>query len=295
LSTWFPSVLRVLVGDNEDVAAGRVLVELDPADYRARLDQALAAGAQADAQMAQARAQQAVFAAQLEQARANRDVARAKADDAAKDLRRYRGLSGANAGAVSRQQLDTSQTGSVTANAQTRAAEKSVAAAAAEIGYAQSLIQAAAAATKIAAAQTEQARLTLSYTEVKASVAGRIAEKTVAEGNVVQAGTALMAVVPREVYITANFKETQLDHLRRGQPVEVRIDAYPEVRLTGRVDSVQPATGAAFSVLPAENATGNWVKVVQRVPVKIVLDRLLDDPSVRPGPGMSVEVKVTVR
>ena len=104
-----------------------------------------------------------------------------------------------------------------------------------------------------------------------------------------------MAVVPREVYITANFKETQLAHMRRGQPVEIRVDAFPDMKLRGHVDSVQPAAGQAFSVLPPQNATGNWVKIVQRVPVKIVFDEISDDPERRLGPGMSVRVTVSVR
>ena len=104
-----------------------------------------------------------------------------------------------------------------------------------------------------------------------------------------------MAVVPRDVYVTANFKETQLARLRRGQPVEIHVDAYPDLKLRGHVDSVQPASGQAFSVLPAQNATGNWIKIVQRVPVKVVFDQIPQDPEHRLGPGMSVEVKVTVR
>jgi membrane fusion protein (multidrug efflux system) len=105
----------------------------------------------------------------------------------------------------------------------------------------------------------------------------------------------LMAVVPRDVYVTANLKETQLDHVRRGQPVQITVDAYPELKLTGRVDSVEPATGQTFASLPAQNATGNWVKIVQRVPVKIVFDHLPDDPGQRLAPGMSVEVSIAVQ
>jgi membrane fusion protein, multidrug efflux system len=111
----------------------------------------------------------------------------------------------------------------------------------------------------------------------------------------VQPGFDLMAIVPRDVFVTANFKETQLARIRRGESVDVRIDAYPDLRLTARIDGIQAASGQAFSVLPAQNAAGNWVKVVQRVPVKIVFDRLPEDPQVRLAPGMSARVKVTVR
>ena len=105
----------------------------------------------------------------------------------------------------------------------------------------------------------------------------------------------LMAVVPRAVYVTANFKETQLAHLRRGQPVKIEVDSYPDLELRGRVDSVQPATGQVFDLLPSQNASGNWVKVIQRVPVKITFDSIPDDPDRRLAPGMSVTVTVSIR
>ena len=288
-------VTEVLVDDNQDVKAGQVIVKLDTADYQSRLDQATAALAQAQAQLAEAQAQQAVYAAQTEEARANLGTAQANATDAANQLGRYRKLKAANAGAVSAQQMDSTVTAATSTEAQLNAAEKAVAAAVAQQGYARSLLVAAQAGIGSANSQVAQAELTLSYTQIEARIDGRVASKTVAVGNVVNAGTPLMAIVPRNVYITANFKETQLNHMRRGQPVDIKIDAYPDLKLTGRVDSVQPATGQAFSTLPAENATGNWVKVVQRVPVKIVFDQLPDDPGRRLGPGMSVEVSVKVR
>jgi membrane fusion protein, multidrug efflux system len=288
-------VTQVLVDDNEDVKAGQVLVELDPADYQSRLDQAQAALAQAQAQLAEAQAQQAVYAALTDEARANLGTAQANSTDAANQLDRYRGLQAANAGAVSAQQMDSTVATATSTEAQLNAARQAVAAAVAQEGYARSLVVAAQAGIGSANSQVAQAELTLSYTRIEARIDGRVASKTVAVGNVVNAGTPLMAVVPRAVYITANFKETQLNLMRPGQPVEIKIDAYPSLKLTGRVDSVQPASGQAFSVLPAENATGNWVKVVQRVPVKIVFDHLPDNPGRRLGPGMSAEVSVKVR
>jgi len=140
----------------------------------------------------------------------------------------------------------------------------------------------------------EQAQLDLSYTRLSAPVAGHIAHKNVAVGDYVQIGQNLMALVPNDVWVTANFKETQLDHMRAGQPVEIDIDAYPERTFRGHVDSIQAGSGAVFALLPPENATGNYVKVVQRVPVKIVLD----DPSNARrllGPGMSVVPYVRIR
>jgi membrane fusion protein, multidrug efflux system len=288
-------VLRVLVNDNEDVAAGQVLVELDPTDFQNRLEQARASLAQAEAQLAEAEAQRSMVDAQREQARAGEGMAQANATNAAHDLQRFQQLSAADGGAVSRQQLDHASAEASGTAAQLQAAQKAVAAADAQLSHAAKQIDAARAAVKSAAIQVAQAELTLSYAHVAASVAGRVARKTVATGNYVQPGADLMAVVPRTVYVTANFKETQLTHLRRGQPVTVKIDSYPELKISGRVDSIQPATGQAFDLLPSQNAAGNWVKVVQRVPVKIVLDQIPNDPEHRLAPGMSAEVKVTVR
>jgi len=288
-------VVSVKVDDNQDVTAGQVLVELDPADYQARLDQARATGAQAEAQLAQARAQQVVYAAQVDEARASMGTAEANATDAANQLGRYQRLKAVNAGAVSGQQMDSAVTSASSTGAQLDAAGKAVAAAEAQLEYAKSLIGAAQAGIQSANAGVAQAALTLSYVHVLARIDGRVANKSVAEGNIVNAGAPLMAVVPRNVYVTANLKETQLNHLRPGQPVTIKVDAYPDMKLGGRVDSVEPASGQTFSALPAQNATGNWVKVVQRVQVKIVFDQIPDDPGQRLAPGMSVEVSAKVR
>ena len=191
--------------------------------------------------------------------------------------------------------MDGAEASFTSTAAQLNAAQKAVAAAQAQVEYSQSLVEAAEAGIASAKSQIAQAELTLSYTHVLARIDGRIANKTVAEGNVVSEGMPLMAVVPRNVYVTANLKETQLNHIKRGQPVSIKVDAYPELKLTGKVDSVEPASGQTFSSLPAQNATGNWVKVVQRVSVKIVFDRIPDDPDRRLAPGMSVEISAKVR
>ena len=288
-------VARVLVNDNQDVTAGQVLVELDTADFQNRLEQARAGQAQAEAQLAEAEAQRSVVEAQREQARAGEGVAAANATNAAHDLKRFQELRAASTGAVTPQQLDRAEAEAKSTAAQLRAAQKAVAAADAQRVHADKQVDAAQAAVKSAAAQVGQAELTLSYARVKARVDGRIARNTVAAGNYVQPGADLMGVVPRTVHVTANFKETQLREMRRGQPVKIKVDAYPDFELTGHVDSVQPATGQAFDVLPAQNAAGNWVKVVQRVPVKIVLDRIPNDPDRWLAPGMSVRASVRVR
>ncbi|PTY06334.1 hypothetical protein DB347_12955 [Opitutaceae bacterium EW11] len=288
-------ISKVLVNDNQDVVAGQTVVLLDPADYQARRDQAASALAQAEAAVAQARADESVRRAQLEQAKASRTAAEASRVQAQADVERYRKLHESGLGAVALEQVDRAEAAARTTAAQEDAAARAVAAAAAQVGFAQSQIEAAQAGVKSATAQLRQAELNLSYADVKARTSGRVAGRSAAEGNYVEPGMQLMAIVPRAVYVTANFKETQLDRMHPGQPVDVVVDAYPELKLHGRVDSIQPAAGQAFSVLPAQNATGNWVKVVQRVPVKIALDELPEEPYRRLGPGMSVSVRVSVR
>ncbi len=141
-----------------------------------------------------------------------------------------------------------------------------------------------------------QAELDLSYTEVKAHESGYVTRKTVEVGSYVQPGQALLAIVQPHVWVVANFKETQLTHMRSGQPVTVHVDAYPHLKLTGHVDSIQSGSGARFSLFPPENATGNYIKILQRVPVKIVFDDSSESgPTLALGPGMSVEPKVRVR
>ena len=143
-----------------------------------------------------------------------------------------------------------------------------------------------------AKAQREQAQLNLGYTVVKADQPGRVVQLSAAVGQYAQPGANLSMFVPDDIWIWANFKETQLDQMRPGQPVTIDIDAYPERTIRGHVASVQPGSGTAFSLLPAENATGNWVKIVQRVPVKVVMDNPPADVAL--GPGMSTEISVRV-
>jgi membrane fusion protein (multidrug efflux system) len=193
-------------------------------------------------------------------------AARATADNAAADLARYRA---SETGAVSRQSID----------AAVELARAQIAERAADLASAQ--------------ARVEQASLQLEYTRVHAAEAGRVTSKNVAPGDYVQMGQQLFALVPRRVWVTANFKETQLRRMRPGQPAVIHVDAYGR-DFRGRVDSVQAGSGAAFSLLPPENATGNYVKIVQRVPVKIVFEDEGVDAVVL-GPGMSAEPTVDVR
>ena len=285
-------IARVLVEDNQQVAAGQLLVELDPAYFQAQLDQAMANRTAAAGNLAQAKAQQAVVQANVEQARAEVGVAEANATNAARQLQRTQPL--VERQFASRQQLDNDVANARSTAANLVAAQKKLASAEAQLQAAASQIETAKANLKSAEAQEEQARLNLVYTRVVAPEAGRIAHKNVAVGDYVQLGQNLMALVPLKVWVTANFKETQLDYMRVGQPVEIRIDSYPDKVFHGHVDSFEAGSGAAFALLPPENATGNYVKVVQRVPVKIVFDTP-PDPHFPLGPGMSVVPNVKVR
>jgi membrane fusion protein (multidrug efflux system) len=285
-------VARVLVDDNQEVTAGQLMVELDPAYFQAKLDQAVANHAAATGSLEQAKAQEAAASANADQARAEVGVAEANATNAAKQLKRTEPL--VERQFASRQQLDNDLASARSTNSNLLASQKKLAAAEAQLQVAASQIDTAKANLKSAMAQEEQARLDLDYTRVVAPEAGRVAHKTVAGGDYVQVGQNLMALVPLRVWVTANFKETQLDHMRVGQPVEIRIDSYPDKVFHGHIDSFEAGSGTAFSLLPPENATGNYVKVVQRVPVKIVFDEP-PDPHFPLGPGMSVVPSVKVR
>jgi membrane fusion protein (multidrug efflux system) len=282
-------VTQVHVTDNQLVNEGEVVVELDQADFQARFDEAMASQDEARGRLAQARAQLTVAEAAAQQADADVVAARADADLAASDLARYRAT---RSGAVSQQAVDTASTAAVRSSAQVEVKKKAHAASLAQIELARAHIQAAEAAVETTGAAVEQARLQLSYTTLHAKLTGYVTNKNVMAGDWIQLGQTLFALVPRDVWVTANFKETQLRLMRPGQPVSIHVDAYDR-DFRGRVDSIEAGSGAFFSLLPPENATGNYVKVVQRVPVKIVFDEPTD--GVLLGPGMSVEPTVTVR
>jgi membrane fusion protein (multidrug efflux system) len=300
-------VQTVLVEDNQRVAAGQTVIEIDPRDQEARLAQAQAQRAQADAQVAQAQAQVTQNAAQVDVARAtyaqelsSEASYAAQATNAGRDFARYQALKQVNPAAVSSQQLDQAQAQASSTAAQREAASRQalgarsqIDAARAQIGAAQAQITAGQAQRANAEATIRSAQLDLGYTKVVAPEAGTVAQRSVAVGAYLNAGAQIMAIVPLRTWVTANFKETQLDLMRPGQPVSVHVDACPHADIEGHVDSIQRGSGQAFGVLPPENATGNFVKVVQRVPVKIVIDGAPRDCPL--GPGLSVEPKVRVR
>jgi membrane fusion protein (multidrug efflux system) len=286
-------VTRVLVNDNQLVGVNQPLVDIDSADVQTRVAQADAQRAQAQAQVDNARVQIAVNQAGYLGALADAKAAAAQADNAARDLARYLTLQRLNAAAVAQQQLDQAETQARQTAAQRDSAIKAARAKAEQVEA--SRTQVAAGEDQVRAAQSvlNEANINLGYAHIVAPETGHIAQKTVAVGNYVQPGTQLLAIVPLNIWITANFKETQLALMRPGQKVAVKVDACPKSDVEGHVDSIQRGAGQAFGILPPENATGNYVKVVQRVPVKIVLDHLPSDCPL--GPGMSVEPKVRVR
>lgn len=282
---------QLMVTDNQEVKAGDVLVEIDPRDYEASLSVAQADLAAAHSQLDEAQAQVQVSEAKVVQAQAAVTAAAAENQRAADDLKRYQSV---ESRAVSQSAIDLAQAQARSAAANSDAALSQAKAARAEVALSQAGVETATAAVQQAQAKEQQAELNLSYTKIIASRDGRITARTVELGNYIQPGQALFTLVPKDVWVVANFKETQLTYMRPGQPVELRVDAYPNRTFKGKVDSLQAGTGARFSLLPPENAVGNYVKVVQRVPVKIVFDGPIPD-DVDIALGMSVVPKVKVK
>lgn len=284
-------IVEVPVTDNQHVEAGAVLLRIDRRDYETARQQALAQVAAAQASILSAEAQIAAQQGTIAEAKAQVEQTKAALAFAQADAARYQDLASRGSGSVQRSQQTTSEQQQQQANLQR--ANAAVTVAERQIGSLEAQKASAQASLAQARAQEAQARLNLDYTTVTAAQSGRLVRLTGAVGQYAQAGQALSMFVPDDIWVTANFKETQITDMRPGQSVDVEIDAYPDRRITGRVASVQPGSGTAFSLLPAENATGNYVKVVQRVPVKIVVDRWPDDVAI--GPGMSIVPTVRVR
>jgi len=280
------TVAKLFVMENWGVKASDLLLTLDPRDYQVRV-------AQAEAQLARARQSVDELYAQLQAAEAGVNLAGSQLRETQLDYNRAKALREQNV--VSTQFYDQATTAMRVAVADQALAEHQLQQARAALGgdivdharYDRPIVQQA-------QAMLEAAKLDLSYTEVRSPITGIITRKSVHVGNRIQPAEPLMAIVPVDrLYITANFKETQLTDVRVGQPADIRADIYPGFAYHGHVDSISVGTGAAFALLPPENATGNWVKVVQRVPVKVVLNE-------KPPPdkllrmGLSVEVTVDI-
>ncbi|NEI75020.1 HlyD family efflux transporter periplasmic adaptor subunit, partial [Rhizobium lusitanum] len=282
----------VLVNDNDTVKAGQVLARIDDRDFQAALSQARADLKAADAAIANIDAQILLQQSLIGQARATVDASQASLDFAQSDAARQARLISNGAGTQSR--AEETQSASRQASAAVERDRAALVAAQNKVPVLQTQRDQAAAQRDRAAAAVQQAELNLSYTNIVAAVDGTIGARSIRVGQYVTSGTQLMAVVPlHSVYVVANFKETQLTYVRPGQPVEIKIDSFPDVAIKGHVDSVSPASGLEFSLLPPDNATGNFTKIVQRIPVKIVIDDEHLAGLLRSG--MSVEPEVDTK
>jgi membrane fusion protein (multidrug efflux system) len=288
-------IAQVLVGDNEKVKAGQLLAVIDDRDFRTALDQANADVAASEAAVRNLDAQITLQQPVIEQGTADIAAAEANLKFAQEEQQRYDGLMKTGSGTIQRaQQTDAALREKV---AQLQHGKSGLLAAQRKVDVLTTDRAKAVAQLDHARAVAQQAELNLSYTKISAPVDGTVGARSLRVGQFVQAGTQLMAVVPLEaVYVVANFKETQLTHVRDGQPVEIRIDGFHETRLRGHVDSLSPASGLEFALLPPDNATGNFTKIVQRVPVKIVLDDHTLSGLLRPGMSAepTVDTKATV-
>ncbi|WP_241586113.1 HlyD family secretion protein [Rosenbergiella epipactidis] len=290
-------VVNLNVKDNQFVHQGDLLVVIDPRDATAQREQAQAQLGSAQAQLQQAQAQYQLakvqYPAQLHQALADQAKAKANLANAQSVYQRQHGV---DPRATTQSNIDS-------ATSQYRAAQADYQQAQAQVEIASQVpLQLHQQETAIAArqqqvaqaeAQLATAKLNLSYTEVRAPYDGYVTKRNVQFGSLVQAGTALFSLVSPQIWVTANFKESQLEHMHPGNKVTVSVDAWPDLKLEGHVDSIQMGSGSHFSAFPAENATGNFVKIVQRVPVKIIIDKGLDPRHPLPL-GLSVEPEVHV-
>ncbi len=286
-------VTEVLVQDNQWVKAGAPLVKIDPRTYRATLDQAEAVIAVREADIAAASAGVEGNQSQLLQARTQLRAAEATLRFARAEVARFGPL--AASGADTHEHLESVKHDLERAQAQYDAARAQISGAESQLQAGQAQLAQARAGLKQAQADAAQAEVAFEDTVLSARIDGRIGNKTAQVGQFVGAGTRLMTVVPlQSLYLSANFKETQLGRMRPGQPARIEVDALPGTTLHGTVESISPGTGSQFALLPPQNATGNFTKVVQRIPVRI---RIEADARTRTilVPGMSVEVTVDTR
>ncbi len=285
-------IAQVLVGDNQPVTAGQILARIDDRDFRAALDSAHADVDAAEAAVRNLDAQIALQQPIIEQETADVAAAETNLQFAKEEQARYDGLMKTGSGTIQRaQQTDAALREK---NAQLQHEKSGLVAAQRKVDVLTTERAKAVAQLDRARAVEHQAALNVSYTRISAPVDGTVGARSLRVGQFVQAGTQLMAVVPLDaVYVVANFKETQLTHVRNGQPVEISIDSFHGTKLRGHVDSLSPASGLEFALLPPDNATGNFTKIVQRVPVKIVLDDHNLTGLLRPG--MSAEPTVNTK
>jgi len=277
--------------ENTHVSEGQVLVKLDDADYKVRLEQAQAGQKGANAGVGVAQSQIVATQANTSTAKANVDAARVKLNLANKDFARYENL--IKDGSVTQQAFDQQKAAKESAEAAFRAANDQYLAAVKQVGTTQSQLAVSSNVITQRQSDIDFAKLQLSYTDIKAPAAGIVSKKNVQKGQLVQPGQSLFSVVnDGSIYVTANFKETQLEKIKTGSKVEIEVDAYPEEKIQGEVYNFSPITGAKGSLLPPDNATGNFVKVVQRIPVKIKIHPS-KEMLAKLRPGMSVKASVS--
>ena len=284
-------VTELNVTDNQPVHAGDILLRIDQRDYVAARDQAKGVFEAAEAQLASSKSATEVarknFPARLQSAQAQRDSARAGLIKAQNDAKRQRDVA---AGATTQTAIDQANAALLQAQANLAQAEAAVTEAEpvqANISQSTAQISQITGQLDQARAQLAQAEINLTYTVISAPQDGWVTKRNVERGSYEAAGASVMSLVTPNVWVTANFKESQLDRMRKGQKVDIAVDAYPNLKLRGHIDSLQLGTGSKFTAFPPENATGNFVKIVQRVPVKIVIDEGLD-PNLPLPLGISV-------
>jgi membrane fusion protein (multidrug efflux system) len=286
-------LLKVLVKDNERVTTGQVLARIDDRDFKVALDQAKADVAAAAATIASKQAQLDVQQAVINAARATLDVDQAALTFAAQENKRYTDLAASGSGSV--QNAQQAQARIASAQATLARDGANLASALKQVDLLKAEIVQANAALARADAQQRQAELNLGYTTITAPIDGVVGNRTLRVGQYVQAGTQLMSVVPVQgAYVVANYKETQLTNVREGQAVDIEVDMFPGQIVHGHVDSIAPASGQEFALLPPDNATGNFTKVVQRIPVRIALDSHAKS-RIELRPGMSVIPTIATR
>lgn len=279
--------------ENTHVNKGQLLVKIDDRDYKVKLEQAEAAQTGASSNINVGESQIFVTSAASSSAKAQVASAAAKLDQVKKDYDRYANL--VKDGSVTQQQFDQAQANLIEAQANLRAAQDQYKSSLEQVDATRNQLKVTHTGVDQRKVDVDYAKLQLSYTSVLAPASGLVSKKNVQLGQLVQAGQTLFSIVnDSSIYITANFKETQLDNIRDGQKVNVDVDAYPDMKITGKVYNFSPATGAKFSLLPPDNATGNFVKVVQRIPVKIKISGSKEDIA-KLRPGMSVNVSVIIK
>lgn len=284
-------VTQVAVNDNQAVKQNDVLVTIDDRDYQARVIQAEANVSAEIAHIQRLRAMKTSQRAHVETAGANIAAVQARREHIQKDLERFQNL--IDRGSAARQSLDKVESESKQAAAELRGSQSAANAEHTQLATLDIEITETEARLENAKAQLSLAEIDLEHTRIKAPIDGVIGNRGVQLGQLVRPGVALASLVQNsKIWVEANFKETQLQHMRLGQPVTIKVDAYPDLELTGKVDSFSPASGSEFSILPEENATGNFTKIVRRVPVKVVFDASENIQLLRPG--LSAEVKVNV-